>query len=93
MLLDLIIRRRFHRRRLRHDKPSPLTKVHENRTLVPRPTSAEPLNPVAFLLAFLTGAFFLADACRLTLRFAARRVATRRAAAGFRADFRFEARM
>ena len=47
MLLDLIIRRRFHRRRLRHDKPSPLTKVHENRTLVPRPTSAEPLNPVA----------------------------------------------
>jgi hypothetical protein len=47
MLLDLIIRRRFHRRRLRHDKPSPLTKVPVNRTLVPRSTSAEPLNPVA----------------------------------------------
>jgi hypothetical protein len=41
----------------------------------------------ALLLAFLAGAFFLADARRLTVRFAARRVAKRRAAAGFRADF------
>src|SRR5215208_2291232 len=41
----------------------------------------------AFLLAFLAGTLFLADACGLTVRFAARRVAKRRAAAGFRADF------
>jgi hypothetical protein len=41
----------------------------------------------AFLLAFLAGAFFLADARRFTVRFAVWRLAERRATGPFRAAF------